>query len=293
MSAAEAAAIAATAKAAADACGLNDEGGPTHWILPFRSALNATSSPPKASDGKGLVHLLATGMGTREWKNPVDEKIIIAEWKAEKRPDAPTNSNCSAEYGPYYNAYSQEKLVFDYDYGPKNMLSDRIWADYEDLYSSPDANEIESSESKDDQPAGKLYENLVAEFRFYKHDVLPTRYALRVSCVKGLRLLRHWTLEGSMDGHSWVALSEHGMEGGKKDDGDADKSMTSECLTADWGIDPETVDDRYFSIFRIRITGEMDGGPPRFCLSSFELFGTVRDCPSFEIQRRNIEYAQP
>ncbi|XP_022785923.1 BTB/POZ domain-containing protein At2g30600-like isoform X2 [Stylophora pistillata] len=81
------------------------------------------------------------------------------------------------------------------------------------------------------------------------YSLYLTHYTLRHGLGDGNSFLRHWKLEGSLDGSNWEVLKKH--------EDDKKLSRPSENFTATWSIDREV---GAFRFFRIVQTGENSSG---------------------------------
>jgi len=90
----------------------------------------------------------------------------------------------------------------------------------------------------------------------------PNKYCLKHGYVSDGANLRNWVLEASVDGSSWVVLTQHTN----------DKTLGGNYGTGSWDIpEPQAA----FAHFRLRSTGRDGGNSDRIQLSGFELYGTL------------------
>lgn len=91
-----------------------------------------------------------------------------------------------------------------------------------------------------------------------------THYTLRHGRDNGLSVIRHWRLEGSLDGRSWRTLKNHENDRGLKG--------SYPFYTGTWSIDGQIAAMRYFRIFQ---TGKNSSGRHGLYLSGLELYGVL------------------
>eukprot|EP01083_Nonionella_stella_P316329 1146449_1 len=93
-----------------------------------------------------------------------------------------------------------------------------------------------------------------------KHKVKPTAYTLKNSYWDGSSL-KHWNLEASNDGKTWICLKKHESE-----------DLEGEYTSHTWTLSDMT---QFYSFFRIVMTGESHEGNWHLCCSGMELYGDL------------------
>lgn len=100
------------------------------------------------------------------------------------------------------------------------------------------------------------------EIDFKQHRVAPSHYSLRHYSSWDTEALRHWTLEGSVDGAQWHLLSTH----------ENDKALAAKGATCTWrlnGLWPSM----FFRFLRITQRGPNSNQHNYLALSGFEVYG--------------------
>lgn len=91
--------------------------------------------------------------------------------------------------------------------------------------------------------------------------ITPSCYTLRHYSTWDVEALRHWRLEGSLNGSRWTTLREHVD----------DTSLNFKGATASWNLQCSTP----YHMFRILQTGLNSNGHQFLSLSGFEIYGKV------------------
>jgi len=97
---------------------------------------------------------------------------------------------------------------------------------------------------------------------FHELEICPTAYSLRHYLSWDYDALRSWDFEG-FDGTQWVLIRRH-----KKD-----KSLHKKGMWVTW---PLKGNQKYYSIFRLRMTGKNSRDRYHLACSGFEIYGRLK-----------------
>ena len=103
-------------------------------------------------------------------------------------------------------------------------------------------------------------------------------YCLRHGYSDDRFRLRHWDLEGSLDGRAWTTLRSHRDDRSLPDDPSAEAWPDANLSTAAWAVEGGK---GAFAHFRIRQTGENSGysnsrGNDQLLCAGIELYGVLQ-----------------
>ncbi|GAB5362054.1 hypothetical protein AAMO2058_000765200 [Amorphochlora amoebiformis] len=108
-------------------------------------------------------------------------------------------------------------------------------------------------------------------FRVLQAEIRPTHYTLRHYSSWNTECLRNWTFEGSKDGVTWHILRNH------FDDAGIPLRKGGTCT---WKISGAN-SQRFYSHFKLRITGKNSNSNYYLPVSGFEVYGTLRKITQF------------
>jgi hypothetical protein len=104
--------------------------------------------------------------------------------------------------------------------------------------------------------------------------IIPSGYSMAsVHPISGGLYPRHWKVEGSIDGRSWVTLRVH----------ENDETMCRYRPTSYWDLDRAPKGDGFFQQFRVTQLGKNAHGTNNLCVSSFEVYGRVLYVENVEV----------
>ena len=107
----------------------------------------------------------------------------------------------------------------------------------------------------------KAYQNSWMKVNLEDIKIKLSHYTLRHYSSWDTGALRHWNLEGSNDGYNWTVIRQHVD----------DRSLRKAGGTHTWSVNS----DRYFSQFRIMMTGENSNNNWYLACSVMELYGNA------------------
>ena len=94
--------------------------------------------------------------------------------------------------------------------------------------------------------------------------LFPTHYSLRHGKKEGDSILRHWKLQGSIDGKDWKDIDTHWKKG--------EFTAPLPCPTDTWSVEGEVGAFRYFKIVQ---TGRHSSNGYGIYLSGMEFYGVL------------------
>ncbi len=106
----------------------------------------------------------------------------------------------------------------------------------------------------------KSMDSAWVQIQIMDFKIMPNYYSLRHD-KNPTNFLRHWKLEGSVDGNTWIVLKSHSN----------DTTLSSSLCAASWAISTT----QYFNYFRITMTGPCSTNARYLLMNGFELYGSI------------------